>query len=82
MKYKIVKIHTSAFIDILKHGIYNNVRVVSNALPEDAKFIRAFTNDTSGWGYISLVIESELFPEIQEGDLMEVLPYPIFEKVM
>jgi len=80
MKHKILKISPFMFLSMCKEDTIN-VRVVANILPKDAKFIRAYTDDYTGWGYISLIIESESFEEIKEGDVIPILPYPIFEKI-
>ena len=80
MKYKILKVSPFIFLDMCKYGI-NKIRIVKDAIPDDAKFIRAHTDDNSGWGNISLVIESELFDELKDGDLIPTIPYPTFERV-
>jgi hypothetical protein len=80
MKYSILKISSLIFIEICKHGM-DKVKVVDNALPEDAKFVRAFVDDNLGWGRISLVLESESFKDLNEGDEIPILPNPAFEKV-
>lgn len=79
MRYKILNIHPLFFIHISQHGT-EKVRIIENSLPEDTKFIRSFTNDTSGWGSISLVIESESFEDLKEGDIIPSIPSPTFEK--
>lgn len=80
MKYSILKISPLIFIKFCQYGS-DNIRVVENKLPEDVKFIRAYTEDHSGWGHISLVLESESFRELKDGDEIPILPYPMFEKV-
>lgn len=83
VKHAILYVSPHTFLELCK-GLYEtrNVRIIANAVPEDAKFIRAFTtDDVTGWGKIGLVIESESFEEIKEGNLMPTLSNPIFEKV-
>lgn len=80
MKYKILKVSPYIFIDMCKYG-FDKIRIVKDSLPDDAKFIRAHVDDVTGWGNISLVIESESFDELKDGDLIPIIPYPTFEKV-
>jgi hypothetical protein len=54
--------------------------VARNMLPNDAKYVRTYLNDNTGWGYIGIVIESKEFPEVKNGDPIPYLPNPIFEK--
>jgi hypothetical protein len=79
MKYAILKIHPFLFVEFCKHGA-DKVTVAENRIPEDAKFVRAFTEDSTGWGVVSLVLESESFEDLKQGDRIPVLPDPIFEK--
>ncbi len=73
-------ISPQVFIDFFRHGS-DEVKIVKNALPEDATYVRSFVDDITGHGRIGLVIESYLFDEIKEGDLIPILPDPLFEKV-
>lgn len=68
------------FLDFCKNGA-DSIRIIKNAIPNGAKYVRSFTNDSSGLGNIGLVIESESFDEVGEGELIPILPYPTFEKV-
>lgn len=80
MRYKILKVHNFIFIEMCKLGT-EKVRIIKDALPEDTKYVRCYTNDDSGWGAIYLVIESQTFDELKEGDPIPLIPGPIFERV-
>lgn len=81
MKYKILYISPLGLLEICKRG-FHHVQVVANDLPQDTKYIRSFVDgDTSGWGRIGIVIESESFDELKEGDVIPVLLEPVFEKI-
>lgn len=69
------------FIEACKNGI-NKVKVIENTIPKDAKFIRSFTDDLTGWGRIGIVIESESFEELKDGDVIPIHPDPQFENVL
>lgn len=63
-------------IDIMKHGIAP-VRVVENALPEDAIFAGAFQADDMVW----IVVASDTFSPLDpQADIPE-LPRTVFVKV-
>lgn len=79
MKYKILFVSPIVLINLFKVGIIN-VRCVAG-LPEDVKFVRAFTDDTTGWNKIGLVIESEQFDKLKEGDVIPTFPDPTFENL-
>jgi len=80
MRHKILYVSPQILIELCK-GPSIAAIVVKNVLPSDTKFIRAFNEDTSGWGQIGLVLESDQFEELKEGDLIPVLPKPVFEKI-
>lgn len=80
MGQQILLISPYMFVDMFMQGEIH-AKVVERALPKDVKFIRAFTNDTGGWGNIGLVLESQEWDELKEGDLIPVLPAPMFEKI-
>jgi hypothetical protein len=80
MKYAILKISPYVFINLCKKGMIK-IKVLENAIPEDAHYIRGFCEESSGWGYVNLVLESESFRELNEGDEIPVLPYPMFERI-
>ena len=80
MKYKILIVHPSIFIELCKEGL-DKIRIVQNAIPNDAKYVRSHLNDYTGWGNISLVIESESFDNLNDGDEIPVIKHPTFEKV-
>lgn len=81
MKYKILYVHPSIILDLCKNGS-EKTRVVDGKLPPDTKFIRAFTDDNTGYGRIGMVIESESFKDLKDGDLIPIVsPDPLFERV-
>lgn len=80
MKHKILIVHPQIVIDFCKEGL-DKIRIVENAIPKDAKYIRCYLNDFTGWGNIGIVIESESFEELQNGDEIPVIKHPTFEKV-
>jgi len=80
MRHKILNISPQILIDICKEGT-ENVRIIKDALPKDAKYIYAFTDDTLGYGRVGLVIESESYSELKDGELLERINGPIFERV-
>lgn len=80
MRYAILRISPYFFIEFFRHDKVVKAKISSNILPEDSKFVRAFTG-SDAWGYICLVIESEKFDALKEGDEIPILPYPIFERV-
>lgn len=73
-------ISPQVFINFFKHGS-DAVRIIKNALPEDATYVRSFVDDNTGHGRVGLVIESLWFDEVKEGDLIPTLPDVLFEKV-
>ena len=76
----ILKVSPYTFVEMCKYGI-EQTRVVQNVVPRDAKYVRAFIDDDTGWGYISLVLESPEFKDLKEGEKIPFLPNPVFEKV-
>lgn len=65
------------FIDMCKRG-ERRVRVVRNAIPDDATFVRAGYDET---GMIRIVVQSESFPDVQQGAVLTVLAPPVFEEI-
>jgi len=80
MKQMILLVHPMILVDICKYGT-EKVKIIKDAIPKDCKYIRAFTNDQSGQGNIGLVIESESFSELKEGDIIPIILSPTFEKI-
>jgi hypothetical protein len=66
MKLKILMIPPQIILEICKYG-NEKARVIKDAIPQDAKYIRSFTNDVTGNGMIGLVIESESFIDVTNG---------------
>ena len=79
MRYAILFISSYLFVEFCKHGI-DALKVTANALPEDAKCVRMFTDDTIAGGRLGMVLESASFKELKEGDPIPILPDPVFEK--
>jgi hypothetical protein len=79
MKYKILSVSPHVFLEICKNGCAG-VEVIKNAIPQDARYVRAYIENLNGWGYVNLVLESESFSELKEGDVIPMLLHPIFEK--
>ena len=80
MRLKILQVWSDLFLDICKHGT-DKIRILDNALPKDTKFVRAFYDDYKYSGYINLVLESASFEDIKYGELIPIIPGPIFEKI-
>jgi hypothetical protein len=80
MKYAILKVSPLFLVEMFKHDI-PMIKLVDHALPEDTKYVRAFTDDFGGWGRIGLVLESESFRELKDGEMIPVLQSPTFEKM-
>lgn len=79
MRYKILVLSPYIILEIFKHNV-SSVRIIKDTIPEDADFVRAFTNDPTGWGNIGLIIESDSFDDVKEGEQIPILD-PQFEKV-
>ena len=80
MKYMILKASPIIFVEMCKKGEIH-AKVVSNALPDDTKYIRMFIDYGSGAPQINLVLESNSFNEIKDEKVIPVLPNPMFEKI-
>lgn len=78
MKLKILYVSPQFIIELCKWGA-KDVEVIDNVLPADTKYIRAFTDDTTGWGRIGIVIQSDSFPKLQDGQEIPVI-HPLFNK--
>jgi hypothetical protein len=77
MKHAILRVSSYILLELCKNGA-EKTRIVKNELPQDAKFIRA-GHDQSGDMF--LVIESESFRELKDGDEIPILENPLFERV-
>ena len=77
-RLKKLLIDEELFLGILKNGITEPVRVV-NPLPDDAR-IAQVTWDRE-WSRISLIFESDSFPEIGVDDAVPFMTVPRFERV-
>lgn len=67
------------FLDVCKYGS-NKVEVIENALPPDTKFLRATVDNTPGYNFIGLIVESASFKDIPYGNTLPYLPSPVFRK--
>lgn len=79
MKAKILRITSDLILEMLKPGRHC-YKSIENHLPEDAKVIRSGVNQFYPEA-ICLIIESEEFPDIKEGCLVEILPKPVFRNI-
>lgn len=78
-KHAILQTHAQILIDVCKnpHPTYK-VELIANALPEDAKFV----SGGHDWlGRLYLVVESESFKDLKEGDEIPILPDPMFNRI-
>ena len=74
----ILRVTAEVFVDFCKGGEDRFVRVVKDALPSDAMFVRAGHDVT---GTLMIVVKSESFPEVAPGGIIAELPPPTFEVV-
>ena len=58
MRVKILQVWPNSLLSIFKNGT-DKIKIINNALPEDAKFVRAFYDDYKYANYICIVIESK-----------------------
>lgn len=78
-RLKILQFNTHGFLMLMKHGSDYPVRV-SNPLPSDTVIVRVYQENIVG--DINLIIASESFPELKDGDVIPMLlTPPIFEKI-
>lgn len=77
MRVKILRVQADAFIRMQKRDPLGKpvVQLVDNPLPDDARVIR-IGYDYTGW--LQFVIESQSFPDLNDGDAMPDLPAPTF----
>jgi hypothetical protein len=77
MRYAKIRCSSELLISMMKEGYETHVKVIENGLPQDARFKYAFQFD--GWVY--LVVESDSFDDIKEGDKIPELDAVTFEAV-
>ena len=77
-KQKILRVSSHYFLNFCKHGFKGEVEVI-NPIPEDSTLIRVIHEPT--YGDLSLVIHSESFPSLKDGDLIPELQKPLFNLV-
>jgi len=84
-KLAILRVTPETFIELCKPG-EQHFKVTGNALPEDARVYGV--GDPAAYRYtphvhaIDIVLTSESFEEIPEGNILPVLPPPIFERII
>jgi hypothetical protein len=78
MKQKILKVSSYHFLNLCKHGFSGEIKVI-NPIPEDAYLVRVIQEPI--YGNLSLVIHSELFTELKDGDIIPEIETPLFEKI-
>jgi hypothetical protein len=74
-RQKILIVSTHLFISQCKHGFKGEVEVI-NPIPEDSYVVRTYQAGT--FGDLHLVIHSESFPELKDGDEIPLLEKPKF----
>ena len=76
MKEACLRVSIYFLLDLCKKGVNHHIKV-HNPVPMDAKFLRAGHDQ---YGNLYLVLESEEFKDLQDGDIIPELQ-PLFEKV-
>ncbi len=79
MKQKILKISPHIILDIYKKGLGGDVIEVINPIPEDSFIVRTLQGET--FGDIYVVIQSESFPVLNDGDLIPEVKRPEFSLI-
>lgn len=82
MKRAILKITDRYLMDLLstmKSSYHGNCSVRENALPKDARIVRVSYDDHS---ILNVLLESEEFEAVEDGQRYPVLPTPIMEFVL
>ena len=69
-----------ALVDVCKPNrmMTRKCKVVKNALPDDAEILRMGHDQT---GRLCIVLTSETFAVVAEGEELPILPDPVFETV-
>jgi len=75
MRYKMLRVSSFFLVELFKKE--TTIKVLNNALPKDTTFIRIYNDVGNGWGDIFIVVESSEFNDLNEGDVIPELPYPI-----
>lgn len=76
-RIKYFKISPPSLVHLLKEG-QHQIKVIKNALPRDAE---VYSCGVDPFGYINLVIKSQEFEPVDEGDEIPVFDSPIFERI-
>jgi hypothetical protein len=76
-RYRILRITSQLFVSLFTKGLHPGYLVTQEAIPDDTRI----RNVRLGWpDYVELVLESDEFAEVREG---EALPHltPVIERV-
>ncbi len=65
------------FVEASKHGS-EAVDVIENALPEDAKLLTATYDQETAT--VQILLESASFSAVRRGDVVPIVPTPVFRK--
>ena len=76
-RQKILAVHPHLFLDFHIRGFKGELEII-NPIPEDAKFVRVYQDGI--FGVLHIVIESESFPELKDGDEIPLIAKPMFNK--
>ena len=63
----------------VKEGETRRYDVIENALPSDARVVTVWTDGRDQSATINIILESEAFPEIEEGKDLPFLDPPCFQ---
>jgi hypothetical protein len=78
MRRMIVRLNPADLVHFLQGGT-SIVKVVANPLPPDARIVDA--RCAFGGTHLELVVESESYPELQEGNVLSPIAPPRFKTV-
>jgi len=85
MKIAILELSPELFVEFAKackKGPPRRFTVKANALPDDASIVRVgFTGDSQGLYTLKLVVQSETFADVPNGEMIPELPAVVFETV-
>ena len=77
-RQKILRVSPFLFLELCKRGLKGEVDVI-NPIPEDSTLIRVIQEPV--FGDLCLVIHSESFPILNDGEAIPHVEKPLFEKV-
>ncbi len=73
MRVKYITIDPDILLEIFTGG--HDAKVVENALPKDSRVVSIGHNN---FGQINIVVSSNSFPELEENEVIQQLPHPLF----